>query len=69
MDTSTIYVKEAVAEGAIQTVESILNQTEGIERAFVDMEDGEIKIDFDHNKISYQQIIAKIEDHGLHVMV
>ncbi|WP_409304432.1 heavy-metal-associated domain-containing protein [Peribacillus sp. SCS-155] len=69
MDSSTIYVKEAISGDAIQTVESLLNQTDGIERALVDIDDGEIKIDYDHNKISFQQIITKIEQHGLHVVV
>lgn len=67
MYNATIYVKEATSGGAIQTVESLLLQSEGIERAIVDTDDGEIKVEFDHNKISHQQIITMLEEHGLHV--
>ncbi|MDQ0219876.1 hypothetical protein ELQ35_18225 [Peribacillus cavernae] len=67
MDSTTIYVKEAISSGAIQTLESLLLQSEGIERAIVDTDDGEVKVEFDRNKISHDQIILKLEEHGLNV--
>jgi len=37
-------VKEATSDGPIQNIQTILQQTEGIERAMIDVDDGEIKI-------------------------
>lgn len=65
MDT-TIHVKAATSSEAIQKIESLLMQSEGIERAIVDTDDGGIKIEYDQNKISRQQIITNLTNQGFH---
>ncbi|PLR77508.1 hypothetical protein CU633_10255 [Bacillus sp. V3-13] len=68
MAQMTIYVKEAVNEQPIQTLETILSQMDGIERALVDIEDGEVKITYDETQVAQEKIKTRIEQHGLHVL-
>lgn len=67
MQTTTLYVKEATSEGPIINLESILLKTEGVERAIIDVDDGEIKIDHSEEELSPNQLITLIEQYGLHV--
>ncbi|MDP1420950.1 hypothetical protein Q8G35_21860 [Peribacillus simplex] len=67
MQTTTLYVKEATSEGPILNLESILLKTEGVERAIIDVDDGEIKIDHSEDKLSPNQLITLIEQFGLNV--
>lgn len=67
MQTTTLYVKEATSEGPILNLESILLKTEGVERAIIDVDDGEIKIDHIEDKLSPNQLITLIEQYGLNV--
>lgn len=67
METMTIHVKEATAEKPIQSLENILSEVPEIERALVDVEDGEVKISFDENQISKEQIIQRIQIEGFHI--
>ncbi|WP_028403164.1 heavy-metal-associated domain-containing protein [Ectobacillus panaciterrae] len=68
MADTTIYVKEATNEQPIQTLETILVQMDGIEWAWVDMEDGEVKITYNENEVTQEQIINRIQQHGLHLL-
>ncbi|AZV43901.1 metal ABC transporter ATPase [Peribacillus asahii] len=67
MQDMTIYVKEAVNEQPIQTLETILVQMNGIERALVDIEDGEVKITYNETQINQEKIKQRIQQHGLHL--
>ena len=67
MQTTTLYVREATAEGPIVTLESILLNTDGVERAIIDADDGEIKIDDSEDKLSPKELITLIEQYGLDV--
>ncbi|TDL86119.1 hypothetical protein E2R55_22065 [Vibrio vulnificus] len=67
MQTTTLYVKEATSEGPILNLESILLKTEGVERAIIDVDDGEIKIDHSEEKLSPNELITIIEQYGLNV--
>ncbi|MGE7761384.1 heavy-metal-associated domain-containing protein [Peribacillus sp. NPDC097895] len=67
MQTTTFYVKEATSEGPIINLESILLKTEGVERAIIDVDDGEIKIDHSEDMLSPDQLITIIEQYGLNV--
>ncbi|AMM91895.1 hypothetical protein QUF81_23740 [Peribacillus simplex] len=67
MQTTTLYVKEATSEGPILNLESILLKTEGVERAIIDVDDGEIKIDHSEDELSPDQLITLIEQYGLNV--
>ncbi|WP_026583720.1 heavy-metal-associated domain-containing protein [Bacillus sp. J33] len=68
MEDITFFIKEAVSEQPIQTLETILMGMEGIERALVDIEDGEVKITFDASQIAQEQIQNRIRQHGLHIL-
>lgn len=67
MKTITIYVKEAINEQPIQTLETILLQIDGVERALVDMEDGEVKITYNESQVAQEKIKTRIQQHGLHI--
>jgi hypothetical protein len=63
----TIYIKEAVHEQPIQTLETILVQMDGIERALVDTNDGEVKITYNEAQVNQDKIKRRILQHGLHI--
>ncbi|MEH7548639.1 MULTISPECIES: heavy-metal-associated domain-containing protein [Bacillaceae] len=63
----TIYVKDAVNERPIQSLESILSQMDGIERALVDTEDGEVKIEYNETQVSPEKIKETVLQHGLNL--
>lgn len=67
METITIFVKEATAEKPIQNLEETLAQLPEIERSLVDVDNGEVKITFDENQISEEQIIKRIQVEGFHI--
>lgn len=68
MRTMTIFVKKATAENPIQSLESVLSGMPEIERALVDVDDGEVKISYDENQISEQQIVQHIQLKGFHIV-
>jgi len=61
----TIYVKDAVSDQPIQSLETILTQIDGIERALVDTEDGEVKIEYNETQVSPEKIRETVLQHGL----
>ncbi|MEH7095220.1 cation transporter [Neobacillus vireti] len=67
MANLTIYVKEAVNNQPIQSLESILSQMEGIERALVDTADGEVKIEYNETQVSPEKIRETVLQHGLNL--
>ena len=67
MEDMTIYVKEAIHEQPIQTLETILMQIDGVERALVDMNDGEVKIVYNEAMVNQEKIKCSIKQHGLHL--
>ncbi len=67
MADMTVYLKEVVKEQPIQTLETILSGMPGIERALVDVNDGEVKIEYNENKLSQDAIISNIIRNGFSV--
>lgn len=67
METITIFVKEATSEKPIQELEALVTAVEGVERALVDITDGEVKISFDSQQVSEKVIIDKVQQEGFHV--
>ncbi|MED1467483.1 hypothetical protein [Bacillus salipaludis] len=67
MTDLTLQVKDAVNPEAIQRLESILVQMDGVERALVDTDDGEVKIEYDEKQISAENIKKRVQEHGLHI--
>ncbi|WP_223881855.1 heavy-metal-associated domain-containing protein [Niallia endozanthoxylica] len=63
----TLFVKEAIKEGPIQTLETVLMVMNGIERALVDVHDGEVKIEFNDAEVSEGKIKKTIEECGFHI--
>ncbi|MBD1382551.1 heavy-metal-associated domain-containing protein [Bacillus sp. IB182487] len=63
--SKTIFIKDAGNQKEAQTVESLLTQLNGVERALVDMGDGEVKIEFYENQITFDEILQRIEQQGL----
>lgn len=67
MKEMTIFVKEAINEQPIQTLETILMQIDGVERAIVDTSDGEVKITYNEIQVVQEKIKSRIQQHGLHL--
>lgn len=68
MEEITIFIKEATREEPIKTLETILMQMDGIERALVDIDDGEVKIKYDETQVGHEKIKNRIQQHGLHLL-
>jgi len=68
MEDMTIYVKEAIKEQPVQTLESILMEIDGVERALVDMDDGEVKIIYNETLVDQDKIKLRIQRFGLHLL-
>ncbi|MBU8769384.1 heavy-metal-associated domain-containing protein [Cytobacillus oceanisediminis] len=68
MKQLTIFIKEATNEEPIQTLETILMKLDGIERALVDIDDGEVKVTYDERQVGHEKIKNWIEQHGLHLL-
>lgn len=68
MRTATIFVREATAEKPIVSLERLLAEVPEIERALVDVQYGEVKITFDENQISEEQIVQRIQVEGFHIV-
>lgn len=64
----TIFIKEATSMQPIQTLETILMQMDGVERALVDTDDGEVKITYNENQVAQEKILNRIQEHGLHLL-
>ncbi|WP_071395134.1 heavy-metal-associated domain-containing protein [Bacillus tuaregi] len=64
----TLFVKEAIEECPIHRLETALMVMNGIERALVDVQDGEVKIKYNDKKISQDNIKTKIEECGFHLV-
>lgn len=68
MQEITIFIKEATNEQPIKTLETILMQMNGIDRALVDIDDGEVKIIYDETQVGHEKIKNRIQQHGLHLL-
>ncbi|WP_421383883.1 heavy-metal-associated domain-containing protein [Bacillus salacetis] len=60
----TLFVKGASERGSIQDLENMLLKLNGVERALVDTEDGEVKITYDASQISRQEVEQTIQQNG-----
>lgn len=56
----TLFVKEATTGQVIQQIEQTLNEYDGMERVLIDTEDGEIKIEFNDDVITEEQIATAL---------
>lgn len=68
MKDMTIFIKEATREEPILELETILMKMDGVERALVDVDDGEVKITYNENQIDGESIKNRIQQHGLHLL-
>lgn len=60
MAETTIFVKEATTDSIIQQIDQLLNQIDGVERVLIDTEDGEVKLEFDMDKITEEEIASML---------
>ncbi|MCP8617038.1 heavy-metal-associated domain-containing protein [Salirhabdus salicampi] len=67
MGHSTFFIKEAKEQYNIETLEQTLMNLNGIERALVDTNDGELKLEYDEKQIPLTDIVAHIESRGFHI--
>lgn len=56
----TFFVKEATTGQVIQQIEQILHEYDGMERVLIDTGDGELKIEFNDDIITGEQIATAL---------
>ncbi|MGM0847230.1 MAG: heavy-metal-associated domain-containing protein [Bacillota bacterium] len=64
MAEMTLQVSSATDIDTIQDLENILLKQEGIERALVDTENGEVKITYDGDQITFEEVERLIHQNG-----
>ncbi|ALS76054.1 hypothetical protein AUC31_12980 [Planococcus rifietoensis] len=67
MRKMTIFVTEAKSQRPIRELEDLLLKEPGVERALVNVADGEVKLELDETEIKESQIIRLIKEAGFHV--
>ncbi len=67
MRKMTIFVTEAKSQRPIRELEDLLLKEPGVERALVNVADGEVKLELDETKVKESQIIQLITEAGFHV--
>ena len=67
MRKMTIFVTEAKSQRPIRELEYLLLKEPGVERALVNVADGEVKLELDETKVKESQIIQLITEAGFHV--
>lgn len=67
MRKMTIFVTEAKSRRPIRELEDLLLKEPGVERALVNVADGEVKLELDETEIKESQIIRLIKEAGFHV--
>lgn len=66
MKEMTVYLQETTNAQPIETLEAALLNTNGIERALVDVSDGEVKIMYHEEQITKESVLEKIKEQGVH---
>jgi copper chaperone CopZ len=59
----TIFIKQATSEEPIQAIERCLHELNGVERVLIDTDDGEVKIEYDEQRISRERIMITLNQH------
>lgn len=67
MRKMTMYVEEAKSDRPIHELEDLLLKEPGVERALIDVGDGEVKLELDETQIKESQIIRLVKEAGFHV--
>lgn len=67
MATETIKVEGMSCEHCKHAVESALTNLDGVSTANVNLEEGNVKVDFDDNKVTTPNMHEAIEDQGYDV--
>lgn len=68
MVDTTIYVDVANNKQAIEKLEQILLQLNGVERALVDTDDGEVKISYCETELQHEAILSTISRNGFDIL-
>ena len=68
LEDLSIFIKEATTLETIKTLETILMKMDGIEKASVDIDDGEVKITYHETQVNHEKIKNWIQRHGLSVL-
>lgn len=67
MATETIKVEGMSCEHCKHAVEDALTNLDGVSTANVNLEEGNVKVDFDDNKVTSPNMYEAIEDQGYDV--
>ncbi|MBS4171668.1 heavy-metal-associated domain-containing protein [Bacillus sp. FJAT-49736] len=67
MTQETFIINKATSEESVQEIEQALSQLRGVERVLMDIDDGEVKIEFDENIISSKRILSAIQECSIHI--
>lgn len=67
MAHSTFFIKDTQGAERIMALENFLLNLPGVERALVDVDDGEVKIEYNDNEIKLNELAQNIEFHGFHI--
>ncbi|MDC3416583.1 cation transporter [Aquibacillus salsiterrae] len=67
MANGTVYIRQATDKHTIQHVESILHSLRGMERVLVDTDDGEVKIEYNADITTKEEIVDLLKKNNFDV--
>ncbi|WP_088008628.1 heavy-metal-associated domain-containing protein [Indiicoccus explosivorum] len=68
METATFTIKNIPGERAIETLDKKLLDAPGVERALVDVEEERVTVEYDRERISEEQLVLRIKEHGCEIV-
>jgi len=68
MAEHTIIIKEGKDPKHVQQVENYLSGLPGVIRVLTDIEDGEVKIQFEEDQLDLTDVLKKLEEDGFHLI-
>ncbi|MRX73095.1 hypothetical protein GJU40_13180 [Bacillus lacus] len=69
MTQVTLLIQQSSEVEPVQSIEEILSAANGIERALADVDNGEVKVEYNELIITEDQILAALQQHGFAVSV
>ena len=68
MESTTLKIRGMTCGGCVASVQRVLNELDGVERADVSLASNEAKIEFDASRVKPADLEAAVEDAGYEVV-
>jgi copper ion binding protein len=67
MAERTLHVQGMTCDACIETVEKVITDISGVERALADLDNGQVHVQYDNNQVKLDQLEQAIKNSGYEV--